>query len=291
MSHKRRRAPWLIGALLAARLLAPNPAPAQTPGIDPAARAALPEALRQSGVLAVATALQWPPFDFTGADNKPDGLDIRLVAALAAKLGLTPKFTDVTFTALVPGVSTGRFDIGVDEIADTPERRKVVQLVPYYRAGLGVLVPHDATGIDPNHLCGHMLAVTQGSMQVAVVDRLAKACTDAGDKPIRQIFFPNSADTYLAVGNGRGEAFVTDRAVGLYVAQHHATLAMLPGTLPQTDAVYGLVVGKDNAALAAALRIALKALIQDGTYKTILETYGVPEGAVTSDQVDAPSQK
>ena len=108
--------------------------------VNDAARAALPAAIRQAGVLKVATALQWPPFDFQGPDGTPQGLDIDLVRALAARLGLSPEFTDVKFPAITPAVGNGRFDIGVDEIDDTPERRQTVQLVDYYVAGVQLLV-------------------------------------------------------------------------------------------------------------------------------------------------------
>ena len=94
---------WLRLLLLAA-ICVPAVVRAQGSGVDPAARAALPEKLRQTGVLEVATALKWPPFAFTGEDGEPDGVDIRLVKGIAAKLGLTPKFNDLKFPGIVPGV-------------------------------------------------------------------------------------------------------------------------------------------------------------------------------------------
>jgi polar amino acid transport system substrate-binding protein len=274
-----------IVALLAL-LFAPTLAAAQS-AVDPAARDALPEKLRQSGTLEIATSLQWPPFDFSGEDGAPDGLDIRLVKALAGKLGLAANFTDVKFPAIVPGVSTGRFDIGVDEIADTAERRKAAQFVRYYKGGLGLLVQQGAAGIDPNHLCGRSVALTQGSFQVSVAERLSTACAAAGEKPIAQIFFPDSADTYLAVANARADAFMTDRAVGIYIAKHNGKLSALEGIVNGTDNVSGIVVAKDNDALAGALKLALKSMIQDGSYQAVLSMYGVPESAVTAAEVDA----
>ncbi|WP_158742889.1 transporter substrate-binding domain-containing protein [Acidisphaera sp. L21] len=280
LQHARRVA-------LAAMLAMPGVAAAQTPGVDPAARAALPEALRQSGELKVATSLQWPPFDFKGEDGQPDGLDIRLVRALAAKLGLTPQFTDVKFPAIVPGVTNGRFDIGVDQLNDTAERRKIAQFVNYYNGGYGLLVRKDGAPIDIQHLCGHTLAITQGSAQIGLAEKVSADCQARGEKPIALLYYPNSADTYLAVANGRGEGFLSDEAVGLYIAQHSDKLTMQHGKLEGSTIRAGIVVGLDNTALAAALRLALKSMQQDGSYTKLFEQYGVADSAFNATELNA----
>ena len=44
---------------------------------------------------------------------------------------------------------------------------------------------------------------------------------------------------------------------------------------------WGFAVAKDNTELADALLAALKAIIADGTYAEILETYNLSENALT----------
>jgi polar amino acid transport system substrate-binding protein len=256
--------------------------------IDQAARAALPEKIKHSRILSVATSLQWPPYDFKSESGKPDGLDIRLVAALAKRLGLTPNFTDVKFPAIVPGVATGRFDVGVDQLADTPEREKVVQFVDYNGGGLGLLVRHGETDVTVNDLCGHTLALTQGSSQVAVAKKLSAQCASDGKKPISMLYYPDSADTYLAVANGRGDGFLTDEAVGVYIAQRNDKLRMESGTLEGTRSLSGIVVAKDNTQLAAALRLALLDMMRDGSYHKLLAEYSIADTALTPGEVHGP---
>jgi polar amino acid transport system substrate-binding protein len=273
---------WLLGVLLAVCM--PLAAP-WAQGVDNAARAVLSEKNRQSGTLEVATSLQWPPFDFKTDDGKPDGLDIRLMTALAERLGLKPNFTDVKFPAIVPGVQTGRFDVGVDELNATPERRKIVQFVPYYRGGLGLLVRQGSSGLSVSALCGLTLALTQGSSQVAVAQRESEKCVTAGKQPINMQYFPDSADTYMAVANGRGDGFLTDRAVGIYVAEHNGKLTMTEGTLPETRDVSGIVISKDNDKLAQAIRLALVGMLKDGSYQKLLDHYGVGSAALSATDV------
>ena len=274
----------LLGGILTACLMS---LAVHAQAVDPAARAALPDKNKQSGTLEVATSLQWPPFDFKSESGQPDGIDIRLVTSLAKRLGLTPKFTDVKFPAIVPGVANGRFDIGVDQLAQTPERQKVVQFVDYYGSSLGLLVRHGDTGVSLTDLCGHTLALTQGSSQVAVAQHLSDQCTAAGKKPIGMLYFPDSADTYLAVANGRGDGFLTDQAVGVYIARHNDKLSMAPGTLKDTRSLAGIVVAKDNTQLVAALRLALIDMMRDGEYQKLLTEYGVADAGVSPSEVQA----
>ena len=253
-----------------------------------AARAALPEATRASGVLKVATSLQWPPFAFSDDGGAPDGIDIRLVKLLAGRLGLRPEFEDVKFPAIVPGVASGRYDIGVDQIGDTAERARAVAFLDYFNSGLGLLVRKGAGGIDVNHLCGRTLVLTQGSSQVAVAEAVSAACTQAEQPAVGTLVFPDSADTYLALANGRGDGFLTARAVGLYVAKDNGKLAMTEGTLPGQDSLSGIVMARGNAALREALRLALESAAADGSYGRIMADFGVPEGALTLDQIRGP---
>jgi polar amino acid transport system substrate-binding protein len=282
-----------LGALLLALggLLA-QPAWSQAVPVVEQARAALPAAMRDSGVLKVATSLQWPPFDYQGENGKPDGIDIRLVGLLAAKLGLRAEFSDIKFPSIVPGVATGRYDIGVDQISITPERLKAVSFLPYYQSAYGLLVREGVTGIDVNHLCGRTLVLTQGSAQVTDAQTLSGQCVKSGQAPIAFLFYPSSAETYLALANGRGDGFMTDRAVGVYIAQGNnkgnSKLTMTASSLPGMINTAGIVIGRDNGELREALRLALESAIADGGYQKIMSDFGVPEGALTVEQVRHP---
>jgi polar amino acid transport system substrate-binding protein len=254
------------------------------------ARDALPDAIRSAGVLRLATSLQWPPFDYSNEKGDPEGLDIELITLLSAKLGLKLEPTNLKFPAIVPGVTTGRFDVGMDQLARTAERQKVAQFVVYYRSELGLLVRDGVTDVDVHHLCGRTLALTQGSSQVATSQRLSDACVKDGKQAITFQFYPASADSYMAVSNGRGDGFLTDPAVGSYIAAHNDKLHMTRATLPETSDLAGIVIAKDNDQLAKAIRIALESAIQDGSYLQILKKYHADDGAVTLAELNSPAQ-
>src|SRR4051794_26637188 len=206
-------------------LLAPIAARAAAQVAEPA-RAALPESVRAAGVLKVATSLQWPPYAFTSEAGMPDGIDIRLVRLLAEKLGLRAEIEDVKFPAIVPGVSSGRYDAGLNQINITAERAKIVDFVPYSQDGMGLLIRKGTPALDVNDLCGRTLDLTQGSAQVGIAERLSADCVKSGKRAITFQMYPNSADTYLALANGRGDGFMIGRASGVYIAQKNEKLEM-----------------------------------------------------------------
>lgn len=258
---------------------------ASAQGVVDAARAALPEATRQSGLLKVATSLQWAPFDYASETGEPEGIDIRLIKLLATKLGLKPTFEDIKFPAIIPGVQAGRYDVGVNQFGVTDERRKIVSLLPYFNSGYGLLVRKGATAIDVNNLCGKTLALTQGSAQIAIAEKLSAACVAANKPKIEMTFYPDSADTYLAVANGRGDGFLTARAVGVYIAKGNPKLDVAPGALTGMDSISGIVVGKANDGLYKALLLAMESAVADGSYAAVLERFGVVDGALTLEQI------
>jgi polar amino acid transport system substrate-binding protein len=259
-------------------------APAAAGGVkvNSAARAQLPADMRSAGVLKIATSLQWPPFGFKNSSGQPAGLDLDLMKALAARMGLTTTISDIKFDSIIPSVNNGRYDVGVNELEDIPERRKVVQFVDYYNGGLGVLVPKGQhSTISPTSLCGHTMSLTQGSSQVEVGKRISQQCVADGKKPINFKMFSDSASTILAVANKRVEGFMTDVAVGVYLTRTtNKTLAVLPGDVPDSTGLSGIVVAKSNDALAKALKTALQGMIDDGSYQALLKKWGVASQAI-----------
>ena len=262
-------------------------AAAQTIAADEAARAALPENVRAGGELLVATSLQWAPFAYRSASNEAVGIDISLMNIIAGKLGLTAKLDDIKFPTIVPGVSTGRYHVGVNQLSITKERLAAVDMVPYFITTSVVLVQKGKTDIDINNLCGKTFVVTQGSVQVTQLEEVSKACEARGAQPITQQLYPSSAETLLAVANGRGDAFLTAAPQAHYIASVNDKVEVIPGDVNVSRAPAGIVVEKGNAAMRKAVGLALISAINDGSYQALLDEYGVGSGAVPVDTIRA----
>ncbi|MBM3597742.1 MAG: transporter substrate-binding domain-containing protein [Alphaproteobacteria bacterium] len=229
------------------------------------------------------------PANFNNARDIPGiGIDIELLTLLSEKLGLKLEITDVKFPALIPGVTSGRFDVAANQLARNADRVKVVDFIVYFRSVTGLLVRKGRGDVDVNNLCGRSLALTQGSNQIVIVQKMSENCVKEGKKEIAMSFYPNSADTYLAVSHGRADGFMSSYATGSHVAKHNDALQMAVSTLRGTSTIGGIVVNKGNDKLYLALRLAMEDAIKDGSYLKILQKYGVENGAMTIEEVRNP---
>ncbi len=274
-----------LGSMLALGILPPA-ALAQTPAVVEAARAALPENVRQSGVLKVATSLQWAPFAYMSEKNEPVGFDLSLMRLISAKLGLKFELEDMKFPTIVPGVASGRYQAGVNQLSLTPERLGAADMIPYFDTTSVIIVQKGKTVKDIANLCGMTFVVTQGSVQVRQLNELSEACVAKKASPITQQLYPSSAETLLAVANGRGDAFLTAAPQAVYIARVNPRIDLIPGDVPNvTRAPAGIVVEKGNTAIRKAIALALLSAIEDGSYKALLDEYGVSSSGVPADLV------
>jgi polar amino acid transport system substrate-binding protein len=278
--------PWHVlryGLLAAATSLvaAGFPAIAQPIKVSEAARAALPSDVRDGGSFRVATSLQWAPFAYKSEKDEAVGIDVSLMKAIAAKLGLKPEIDDLKFPAIIPGVQSGRYHAGVDQLAISPQRLAAVDMIQYFDNGTSVLVPIGKPIKDINNLCGMTFDVTQGSFQIGLLNKLSDACVAAKKPAIMQQSYPSAGDTLLAISNGRGDAFLTATPQGVYITRTNAKVELMKGEVADVDRQRaGIVVQKDNAAMRKAIALALLSLMEDGTYKAILDEFGVAESGI-----------
>jgi polar amino acid transport system substrate-binding protein len=267
---RRRALTMLAAAGLGLAMGTLSPAFAQT------AADLLPAELRQRGTLNVATSMVQPPYSFETAEGAPAGIDIELMQAIGKELGLQVKFTKIAFASIIPGIENGRFDVGANEIADTEERRKVVQFVDYYRVTYGVLATAGTKGLSSANLCGGHFAVTHGSAQVVLLETMSAECEKAGKPAIRRSVFPDSATAKLAVSNARAQAFVSDKGTATYLAKiPENNFSLLEGDIPNMEQIAGFAIARNRGDLANAVKKALQNLAANGEYKRILEKYQV----------------
>lgn len=276
-------------AVLVLGLLAAWPAAqvaAQSPGVSEAARAALPAKVRDEGVLRIATALQWAPFAYRSEKDEAVGIDISLMKVIAAKLGLKPTFDDLKFPAIIPGITSGRYHVGVDQLSMSQERLAVVDMIPYFETASALLVATGKPVPDPANLCGLTFVVTQGSLQVGQLNQLSAACVARNAKPITQQLYPSSAETLLALANGRGDAFLTAAPQGVYISRVNAKVQLVKGEVTNVDRPpAGIALEKGNAGMRKAIALALVSAIEDGSYKKILDEFDVASSAVAIETV------
>ena len=252
---------------------------------DDAAAALLPAEVADRGTLLIGTEPTYAPNEFKNEAGEPIGWDIELAAGVAAKLGLTPKFQVAKFDNIIPSVAGGKADIGASSFTYTPQRAEQVDFVNYYNAGIQWA---SATGndVDPDNACGLKVAVQTATFEdTDEVPAKSEACVAAGKPPIDKVKFDTQADVANAVVLGQADALSADSPVTLYaIAQTGDKLQ--PAGVTFDEAPYGMVVARGSE-LTTAVQAALKSMVDDGSYRAILDAWGVADGGVDEITINA----
>lgn len=250
----------------------------------------LPEAVKKSGTVRVATDVPYPPFEMYVKEGGSEltGLDYDLGQALGAKLGVRFAFTPQKFDGIVPAIQAGKFDVAMSAITDNKERQKVVDFVDYSQSGSGVLVadgnPEKIATLDD--LCGRKVAVQAATNQLDLLEEHQSACRKAGGKAIGIQTYPKDSDAQLALRSGKVVAQVlTKPAAGWVAKTADGGNAFDLVEDPAAPGGYkaspnGIAVSKKLPALTDAIQKALQALIDEGTVTKIFAKYGVASIAV-----------
>jgi polar amino acid transport system substrate-binding protein len=190
-----------------------------------------------------------------------------------------------TFDSIIPGITTGKYDIGASSFTDTKDREKKVDFVTYFTAGESFYTKAagGTTVSGLADLCGKTVAVEKGTTEQDDATAQSAKCKSAGKGAVTVSAFPDQNGANLAVSSGRAQVGFADSPVTAYaVKQSHGQFKAVGPSL--ANAPYGLAMSK-TAKLAPAVEAAVKSLISGGQYKTILTKWGVEGGAITADQV------
>ncbi|KAB8312545.1 amino acid ABC transporter substrate-binding protein [Erwinia endophytica] len=230
-------------------------------GAAPAASHDNPYGLIEPGHLRVASVGDAKPYTFTDANGKFTGFDIEFFTDVAHRMGIQQvDFIGLDFAGILPAVANGQYDVGVSAIGITPEREKTVDFSSGYLAGyLTVLTRSDSGVKNVDSLAKHRLAVVQGTLQ----DNYAVAHFKQTDI----VRFPDNNTAIAALNNDTVDAVFLDYESAKSYADRYKLVHA--ADIPSFDAPAGFAIAKDKPAFKAALNKAIKAAMEDGTWKRL----------------------
>jgi polar amino acid transport system substrate-binding protein len=256
-------------------------------GVDAAIAAQVPAAIKSKGTLNIATEAQYAPNEFIAPDGHTViGMDADMMTAIAGVMGLKVNLINSNFETIIPGLAAGRYDLGVSSFTDTKEREKTVDFVDYFRAGLSFYAKASSNpGVNTlADLCGKTVAVEKGTVELESAEKQDKACKKEGKKSIGVLSFPGQNPVNLAIASGRAEVAFADSPVAAYqVKQSNGSFKLVGETFEY--APYGIAIPKTTG-MTKPIYESLKKLIADGTYKQILEKWGLQAGAITEPKIN-----
>lgn len=254
-------------------------------GPDQALIAGLPAPVVQSKTVNVGSNIQSAPNNFYAADGKtPIGYEVDIAKAIGSKLGVQMAYQDMAFGSLITSLQSGRIDMTMAAMNDTKERQQQIDFVDYFSSGITIMVqkgnPQGITG--PDTLCGKDVAVVQGTSHQTFATAQSDKCVKAGKPPIALTATDSDTQNQNQLRTGRVAAILNDLPSAVYISRTAAdgnAFEVVPGP-PIEGGPYGIGFAKNNVGLRDAVNQALGALMADGTYLKILQSWGVEQGAL-----------
>ena len=161
-------------------------------------------------------------------------------------------------------------------------------MTTYFKAGFSMAVPKgNPKKVSPDDLCGHSVAVQTGTAQETAAQQKLKECTKAGKKPIDLLSYESQSDATTNVVGGKADVLYADSVITAYAIKQTSQLEALGGI---TDASkLGVVTAKNDGGLSKAIQAATQKLIDDGTMKKLLASWGTEDGLVKTSQINPES--
>jgi polar amino acid transport system substrate-binding protein len=256
-------------------------------GANAAIAAQVPAAVKSKGSLTVAADATYAPNEFIGPDGHTVmGMDADLAKALGQAMGLNVQVVNATFDTIIPGLAAHKYDVGASSFTDTKAREKVVDFVTYFTAGTSFYTKaQGGTQIGSlAALCGHTVAVENGTTQQTDATAQNAKCKAAGKGGVTVLVFPDQNGANLTLSSGRAQVVMADSPVAAYAVKQSNGQFVLVGS-PYGSAPYGIALPKGNG-MAPVVLAALKQLMSNGTYASILSKWGLQSGALANPQIN-----
>jgi polar amino acid transport system substrate-binding protein len=256
-------------------------------GSSDSAASLVPAAIKSKGTLTVATDATYAPNEFIKPGTSTIiGLDPDLAVALGKQLGLKLNLVNASFDTIIPGMQSGKYDMGLSAYTDTKAREKVVDFVVYYQTGESFFVKSSdtATYAGLESLCGKKVSVETGTTEQADAQAQSAKCTAAGKPKVEVLSFADQNAANLAVSSGRADlGFADTQVVGYMITQSNGEFKETGNPVNVTPS--GIALPKGNG-MAPAIQAALKNLIADGTYATIFKQWGMEMNMIPASKVE-----
>lgn len=206
--------------------------------------------------------------------------------AVARVLGVKLNVVNTAFDSFIPGLAANRFDFSASVMLDTHKREKVVDFVDFIKDGSGFLVKTGSSlkSLTLAKLCGLSAGALSGSVEDLDLTGQSAKCKKAHKKAIDIHVYQSNSQAILAVVSGRIALYDGDSDQNAWI-QKQKSGQIQPSGPAYGVAIDGMPVHK-HSALLKPLQGALQELMNNGTYKRILATYGVGAGGLKRATID-----
>ena len=198
--------------------------------------------------------------------SKLIGFEVDLARAIAKELGVAARQSQNAWDSLVPALERGDFDIAMNGIEITPQRRdKVLFSHPYYVYTEQLVVRKDEKNIND---IGDLKGKKVGTLSGAVAQDIL---TGIGGVDVK--VYSGQVEPYEDLALGRTDAVLMDLPIAAYYAKPNPRLRYQGR--PMGEGYYGIAIRKDDQELKKTIDEILQRLLRTGELRSIYEKWGL----------------
>lgn len=230
-------------------------------------------------VINVGSDMTFPPYEYL-EEGKPSGVDIEIMNKIAALDGSEVNWMDTRWANLIPGLKGKKFDVLFSSMYITKERLEQIDMLPYYKTDISLLVRGDATIAPrgPSDLCGLTVGTMKGTAFANQVQKISKEiCVDQGKAALTIREFETSPQVTQSLLAHAVDVQYDDAAVMASAVKRLGDKVKITSTEEFFPIVGGIGVRKGDTATYQLLEEGIKKLKASGEFQQLLSSYGLKE--------------
>ncbi len=197
------------------------------------------------------------------------GFEIDLMEGLARQLGRRSVFIQNQWDGLIPGLERGNYDLAVNGLEITADRRERIDFsLPYYACCEQLAVRREDRGIAR---LGDLRGRVVGTLKFSLAQRMLEA-----ESGIDVRAYENQNNAYDDLALGRLDAVLMDWPIALYYTRPVPALRLSGEPIGSIE--YGIGLRKGDHLLRADVDRALLAIIASGELRRIYEKWEIWNG-------------
>lgn len=222
----------------------------------------------------------YPPMEFHAPETgELQGFDVDFAYALGRQMGRPVEIREASFPQLMVDVGSGRIDIIISGLNDTPGRRGVLRFIDYLQSGAQLLVSGSSPFTRDTDLCGGTVSAARGTDFARILQAWsARVCTAAHLPDITVVGTENSAMARLELREGRVQAAVQgEETVGYFLDNAHSLFRRF---LPPISHACLAIAMRHDSALFDNIRADFEQMKKDGKYQSLLRKWHLEANTV-----------
>ncbi len=212
------------------------------------------------------------PYLYIGPDGKPLGFELDIVQAMEKRMGQSIRHLQYDFSNLIPGLLRGDFSLAMNGLEVTKERReKVLFTRPYYIYRQQLVARQKEVRFSDLASALAVADLRLATMEATAAERLLR------QKGVDPASYPSPTEAYSELALGRVDAVVLDLPMALFYAKKDPKLKFIGA--PFAAGEYAIAISPANPILLNRLNDTLKAMIESGELRQILEKWDLWDDA------------